>query len=204
MAKNKKQLKNTVETNNEKKSSVFQVITLTIIVPVLFTLAIVLIIAKVADVNVFDKAKEWTASIPFIGDDKQTADKENNSDDLVLEDRVVTLQAEVKEKEAQLFKLQDDLTKSSEEKEQLLIEQEKLVDEIAVLMRDKDDSKKEFKEIVTTFEKMSPKSSAPVLMKMSDAEAIKVLTNLKSDTLAAVLEKMPAENAAKYTTMMTK
>nr|WP_225941854.1 hypothetical protein [Sporosarcina limicola] len=81
--------------------------------------------------------------------------------------------------------------------------QEKLQDEIAVLVRGKDDSKREFKGIVSTFEQMSAKSAAPVIMKMSDAEAIRILTNLKSDTLASVLEKMPPENAAKYTTMMT-
>lgn len=204
MVKRNKQLNEITDDMPAKKNGFFQVLLLTVIVPLLFTLAVVLIIAKVADVNVFDKAKEWTASIPFIGDKNEEKVSTDNSDDLVLEERVVTLQAEIQEKEAELFKLQDNLDKSSSENEKLLVEQEKLLEEIAVLMREKDDSTKEFKEIVSTFEKMSAKASAPVIMKMSDAEAIKILTNLKSDTLAKVLEKMPAENAAKYTTMMTK
>jgi len=39
---------------------------------------------------------------------------------------------------------------------------------------------------------------------MSDAEAVQILTNLKSETLANILEKMTAEDAAKYTSLMTK
>ena len=170
------------------------------LIPLLFTTALVLIIAKFADVNVFDKAKELTGNLPFVTEKKE---EDPVMGDLVLEERVVTMQAEIQEKEAQLFKVQQDLDKSATENEKLLIEQEKLLDEIAVLVRDKDDSKRDFKEIVTTFEQMSAKSSAPVITKMSDAEAIRILTNLKSDTLASILEKMTPEDAAKYTTMMT-
>ena len=36
---------------------------------------------------------------------------------------------------------------------------------------------------------MSPKAAAPVLIKMSDTEALRILTNLKPDKLAAILEK---------------
>jgi len=172
-----------------------------VLIPLLFTTALVLIIAKFADVNIFDKAKELSGNLPFITEKKE---EDLVMDDLVLEERVVTMQAEIQEKEAQLFKVQQDLDKSATENEKLLIEQEKLLDEIAVLVRDKDDSKRNFNEIVTTFEQMSAKSSAPVITKMSDAEAIRILTNLKSATLASILEKMSPEDAAKYTTMMTK
>ena len=185
----------------EEKSGIFQKLLLWVLIPLLFTTAFVLIIAKFADVNVFDKAKELTGNLPFITEKKE---EDPVTGDLVLEERVVTMQAEIQEKEAQLFKVQQDLDKSANENEKLLIEQEKLLDEIAVLIREKDDSKRDFKEIVTTFEQMSAKSSAPVITKMSDAEAIRILTNLKSATLAAILEKMSPEDAAKYTTMMTK
>lgn len=171
------------------------------LIPLLFASAVVLVIAKFADVNVFDKAKEWSESIPFTGDKEK---QDDDAESLVAGEQVVTLQAEIKDKEAQLFKLQQDLETSADENEKLLIEQERLLDEIAVLQRDKDDSKRKFQEIVTTFEQMSAKSAAPVIIKMSDAEAIRILTSLKPDILASILEKMPAEDAAKYTTMMTK
>ncbi len=196
-----KQAEQASKVENEEKSGAFQKLLLWVLIPILFTMALVLIIAKFADVNVFDKTKELTGNLPFISEKKE---EEPVAGDLVLEEQVVTMQAEIQEKEAQLFKVQQDLNKSANENEKLLIEQEKLLDEIAVLIRDKDDSKRDFNEIVTTFEQMSAKSSAPVITKMSDAEAIRILTSLKSATLASILEKMSPEDAAKYTTMMTK
>ena len=59
-------------------------------------------------------------------------------------------------------------------------------------------------EIVSTFEKMSAKSAAPVITNLSDAEAIQILSSLKPDNLASILEKMSPEDAAKYTSMMTR
>lgn len=182
------------------KSNTFQKLLLWVLIPLLFTMALVLIIAKFADVNVFDKTKELTGNLPFATEKRE---EDPIMGDLVLEERLVTMQAEIQEKEAQLFKVQQSLDKSATENEKLLTEQGKLLDEIAVLVRDKDDSKRDFKEIVTTFEQMSAKSSAPVITKMSDAEAIRILTNLKSATLASILEKMSPEDAAKYATMMT-
>lgn len=201
MVKKAKQTEQITKVEQEGKSGTFQKLLLWVLIPLLFTTALVLIIAKFADVNVFDKAKELSGKLPFITEKKE---EDPVMGDLVLEERVVTMQAEIQEKEAQLFKVQQDLDKSATENEKLLIEQEKLLDEIAVLVRDKDDSKRNFNEIVTTFEQMSAKSSAPVITKMSDAEAIRILTNLKSATLASILEKMSPEDAAKYTTMMTK
>lgn len=201
MVKKSKQTEQQLNEDQEGKSGTFQKLLLWVLIPLLFTTALVLIIAKFADVNVFDKVEELSGNLPFITEKKEEVPV---AGDLVLEERVVTMQAEIQDKEAQLFKVQQDLDKSATENEKLLIEQEKLLDEIAVLVRDKDDSKREFAEIVTTFEQMSAKSSAPVITKMSDAEAIRILTNLKSATLASILEKMTPEDAAKYTTMMTK
>jgi len=199
--KKTKQAEKIPELEQEGKSGAFQKFLLWVLIPLLFTTALVLIIAKFADVNVFDKAKELSGKLPFVTEEKK---EDPAMGDLVLEERVVTMQAEIQEKEAQLFKVQQDLDKSATENEKLLIEQEKLLDEIAVLVRNKDDSKRDFNEIVTTFEQMSAKSSAPIITKMSDAEAMRILTNLKSDTLATIFEKMTPEDAAKYTTMMTK
>ena len=37
---------------------------------------------------------------------------------------------------------------------------------------------------------MSAKTAAPVIIKMSDAEALRILTSLKPDTVAKIYEKM--------------
>ncbi|MGN7386814.1 MotE family protein [Sporosarcina sp. SAFN-015] len=201
MARNSK-LKTDEKIVEKKKSTrLFQEVLLWTLIPLLFTTMVLLIIAYVADVNVFDKAKEWTKSLPFINE-KQVDDE--NVDDLVIEERVVELQAEIQDKEAQLFKLQEDLAKSDDEKQALLDEQKSLLAQIEALKMEKDDYKRDMKEIISTFEKMSAKSAAPVITKMSDAEAIEILSSLKPEVLAPILEKMSPEDAAKYTSLMTK
>ena len=199
MKKTKETTRGTEETK-EKSTGIFQILMLWVFIPLLFISAVLLILAKFTDVNVFDKAKELTGKLPFVS---EKVEEDAGTDTLVLEERVVSLQAEIKEKETELFMLQSDFDKSAEEKDTLLKEQQRLVGEIARLTSEQDSTKKDFKGIITTYEKMSAKSVAPVVVKMADAEAIRILASLKPDTLAAVLEKMSPEDAAKYTTMMT-
>lgn len=200
MKKTKETTRGSEETK-EKSTGIFQILMLWVFIPLLFTSAVLLILAKFTDVNVFDKAKEWTGKLPFVSEKNEEEDVGTNT--LVLEERVVSLQAEIKEKETELFMLQSDFDKSAEEKDTLLKEQQRLVDEIARLTSEQDSSKKDFKGIITTYEQMSAKSVAPVIVKMADEEAVRILASLKPDTLAAVLEKMLPEDAAKYTTLLT-
>lgn len=201
MARNSKLQTEEKIAEKKKGTRLFQEVLLWTLIPLLFTTMVLLIIAYVADVNVFDKAKEWTQSLPFT---KEKQVDEESGSDLIIEERVVELQAEIQEKEAQLFKLQEDLAKSADEKKSLLDEQTNLLAQIEALKMQKDDYKRDMKEIISTFEKMSAKSAAPVITKMSDAEAIQILTNLKPEVLAPILEKMSPEEAAKYTSLMTK
>ena len=173
-----------------------------VLIPLLFASAVLLIIAKITDVNIFDKTKELATNLPFVSEPNVKNDKEDEPD-LMLEERVVTLQAEIKEKEAKVFQLQEQLDTSEDEKEGLLIEQEKLINEIKTLESGTDSTKQKSTEIISTFEKMSAKSAAPIIINMSDTEAIQILTNLKPDKLASILERMPPEEAARYTTLMT-
>ena len=179
-----------------------QKVLMVVLIPLLFASAVLLIIAKITDVNIFDKTKELAANLPFVSEPKVKNDKEDEPD-LVLEERVVTLQAEIKEKEAEVFQLQQQLDTSADEKEELLIEQEKLINEIKALESGADSTKQKSTEIISTFEKMSAKSAAPIIINMSDAEALQILTNLKPDNLASILERMAPEEAARYTTLMT-
>ncbi|MCG7342870.1 hypothetical protein MHZ92_01920 [Sporosarcina sp. ACRSL] len=200
MARNSKLQTEEKIVEKKKGTRLFQEVLLWTLIPLLFTTMVLLIIAYVADVNVFDKAKEWTESLPF-GEKKQD---EEIGDDTIIAERVVDLQAEIQEKEAQVFKLQEDLAKSEDEKQALLDEQTSLLAQIEALKMEKDDYKRDMKEIISTFEKMSAKSAAPVITNMSDAEAIQILASLKPEVLASILEKMSPEDAAKYTSLMTK
>lgn len=181
-----------------KNTGIFQKLFYLIFIPVLFALAVILLISYFANINVFEEVNNLTNG---------QVDSEGNITEenaLVFEERVVTLQAEIQEKEAQVVKLQKQLDTFVSEKETLLIEQERLLEEIALLQRKQDNTKRDFDEIVSTFEVMSAKSAAPVITNMSDSEALRILSNMKPETLAGILEKMTPVQAAKYTELMSK
>lgn len=190
----------TQKTEKEASSKTLRNVMMGILVTLMLTTAVILVIAKFNNVNVFDTVKEMTQSLPFV---KSEEEQEQSQNDLILEGRVVELQAEIHEKEAEVNQLQQQLDTSANENEALLLEQERLLVEIEELKRAQDSTKQKQSEVVKTFEQMSAKSAAPVIVKMSDAEALQILTNLKSDRLAAILEKMSPDDAAKYMSMMT-
>ncbi|MFJ8063820.1 MotE family protein [Psychrobacillus sp. NPDC096426] len=184
------------EKNSAKGISKMKMFFYWFIIPLLFALALLLIIAQILNVNVFEKAKDLTG----VGKTEVvTEDKQTNR----LEERVVSLQAEIQQKEAEINQLQVKIENSSKSNEALLVEQQRLLDEIETLQREQTSTKQAYSEIVSTFEKMSAKAAAPVITKMSDAEALRILTSLKPDTVAKIYEKMTPEDAAKYTELMT-
>lgn len=201
MAKKENRIKTELEVQQPpRKSGGFQKFFIWILIPVMFVVAVLLVVATLMNTNVFDLGKKAVSSLPFVESEAQQA-----KDAVVIDDsKVVSLQAEIQEKEAEIAQLQKKLDDTTTEKEKLLTEQEKLQFEIEKLNREQDDVKRDFNDILSTFDKMSPKAAAPVLIKMSDAQALRILSSLKPDKLAAILEKMEPQDAAKYTELMAK
>ncbi len=200
MAKNNRIVKELEDQQPTRKSGGFQKFFMWVLLPIMFVVAVLLIVATLMNTNVFDLSKKALGNLPFVESEEQQAKKAVVSND----SKVVGLQAEIQEKAAEISQLQKKLDTTTTEKEQLLTEKEQLLFEIEKLKREQDDVKRDFNDILTTFDKMSAKAAAPVLIKMSDAEALRILSNLKPDKLAAILEKMDPQDAAKYTEMMSK
>lgn len=201
-----KRNKNTIEqqveeTDVETKSpGFFKKFFYLFLIPFMFLIAIALIIASVTEYNVFKMADDVVEKIPFINSDKKEDLVENSS---LNEQKVVELQAEIQEKEVQITQLQTQIDSSALEKEQLLEEQERLLVEIEKLKRDQEETQKEFNEILSTFEKMSAKTAAPILVEMSDTESLRIMSSMKPDTLSAIFTKMSPVDAARYTELLS-
>jgi flagellar motility protein MotE (MotC chaperone) len=185
---------------NEKSTSRFQWVLFAGIIPLLFAVVIALVVMTVAGVNVFEKAKEAGASIPVLSSVIPTDAKEEAAK---LEERVLSLQSEIEEKDSEISSLQGKIDSQEKEKERLVAEQEQMHAQIEEMEQIQQDNKRAFKEMISTFESMSAKSAAPVLLNMENDEAVKILSNIKPDTLAKILEKMPPPDAAKYTELLS-
>lgn len=189
------------EEAEEKSYSKLQWFIVIIIIPSIFALAVALIVAIVAGVNVIDKAKEYSNKLPFLTSDEERKEGKQTED---LEGKLIELRAEVKVREESLAELQTKLNSKDEKIEKLELEKEQLESEIDSLLAIQTDNKREFKDIVKTYETMSAKKAAPIITQMNDKDALEILAHLKSDTLAAIMEQMNATDAAKFTTLLTK
>ncbi|MGR3763862.1 MotE family protein [Rossellomorea sp. NS-SX7] len=184
------------EEKDTKSNSRFQWIVFVVFIPLLFAITVALVVMTLAGINVFEKAQ----SVPFVSN---ILPAENEQDQEQLKSRIVSLQASIEDKEAKISQLQSEIGGKEKENEKLqaTIEQQKL--ELEELRQIGEENKRAFKEVVSTFESMSAKSAAPVLLKMEDQEAIKILSSIKPDDLADILEKMPPEDAARYTGLLS-
>ena len=181
----------------EKKPGLFQKLFYYFLIPLTFTVAVVLIITYFTNTNVFQIADSIKDKIPFMSSEDEII--ENTS---LNEERVVSLHAEIQEKEAEINQLQTEIESATASNEELLLEQERLLNEIEQLKRAQEEAQLEFKEILKTYETMSAKKAAAILTEMTESEALRIMSSMKSNTLTAIFEKMEPADAARYTELL--
>lgn len=181
-----------------KKLGFFQMLFYWFVIPVAFTLAIVLIIAQVTNTNVFQIVDDAVAKLPFVDSEEEMIEST-----ALNQEKVVELQAKIQEKEAEVTKLQSEVESANAKNEELVIEIERLNYEIETLQRQQTEVSKDQQEILKTFETMSAKKAAPIILELSDDEAMRILSGMKTDTLSAILTNMPPAQAAKYTELLS-
>ncbi|WP_249316609.1 hypothetical protein [Bacillus sp. FJAT-50079] len=163
------------------------------IIPLLFALFIGLLITSLMGINVFEKAKEISGKLTAISNMKV-----ENENIVQLEEKIIHLDAEIQDKDAEISQLKSQIESKEAEQDRLLLEQQRLEETIAELRQIQDENKRAFKEMIMTFEAMTAKKSAPIIMEMKEEEALKILANLSTESLAKVMENMPAKDAAAY------
>ncbi|MFP3916188.1 hypothetical protein U5N28_00150 [Lysinibacillus telephonicus] len=195
MAKGKVQNANSIDQIEEEKSpGIFQKLFYLVLIPLLFVIAVLLVIATVTDFNVFEKASKLT------GFSSEESAEESSVD---YNKKIVELEAQVKEKEAEIAQLQSKLDSALAENKDNVAIQEQLQSKIESLQQTENEAKKEFEDILSTFEQMSAKSAAPIIAEMSDEEALKILSNMQPETLSAIFEKMDPAEAARYSELLS-
>lgn len=188
------------EEQETPKTSRFQWFIFAFLIPILFGITVALLVFTLSGNNIFETAREYSQKVPFLAsvfDDKKSHSQE------VMEEELIGLQAEIKDREARISQLESQLDSKDLELERAGLEKQRLEEEINELTAIKKENKRAFKDIVKTYENISAKKAAPILTEMKDEEAVKILSNVNSDTLAAIMEKMNPEDAARYTALLT-
>lgn len=183
-----------------KRASKFQTFIYVVLIPLLATITVALIAMTYLGYNVFELTKEYGQKLPFISSAVSEDAPDSKKD---LETKTIELEAEMKDREAKITRLETELESKDQEISRTELEMEQLEADIEELKAMKEENKRAFKDIVKTYETISAKKAAPILSQMSEMEALEILTNLKSDKLAEIMEKMEPEDAARYTELLT-
>ncbi len=190
----------TDEGREESKSNPIQWFLLVVLIPVLFAVTVALIVSTVAGVNVFEAAKEFGEKVPVFSN---IFSKDSEDDIDQLEKDRIELEGQIKNREAKIDQLQSKLENQDKEMERAQLEKERLLQEIDELSAIQEDSKRAFKDIVRTYETLSAKKAAPIISQMNEVEALRILTTIKPEALASLLEEMEPAKAAQFTELLT-
>ena len=191
MGKKINETENLVE---EKPYNKFQWV-LIVVVPLFFVILITLILMTVAGVNVFQIGEEIGSDIPVISNMLKD-EGEGDISTVQYQQKIVDLEAEIEDVNAQMAELESALVSKDEEIQSFNIERQRLQQEIEELKLAREDNRRAFKDIIRTYESMSPMKAAQIISALEEEEAIKVLSNIKADELSVILEKMdPADSA---------
>lgn len=189
-----------IEEKESQPVNRFQWFLFVIAIPALFAVVIALVVLSFAGINVFQTASELSGKIPFVSE-WVTGDKQPSVEE--YEKNIISLEAEIQDREAKMEQLEAKIESKDMEVERMQLEKTQLEAQIEELTAIQEENKRAFRDIVKTYESMSAKKAAPIIAEMENDEALKILTNIKAETLAAIMEKLPAEDAAKYTELLT-
>ncbi|HZG72181.1 MAG TPA: hypothetical protein VEY51_11670 [Chondromyces sp.] len=181
--------------------SAFQWAVFVIIIPLLFAITIALIVMTVAGVDVFEKAKQAGSNIPGLA--SLINDAPETSTDGESQKQITSLKQEIKDKEAEIEQLTKKLDQSQKEIEDLLVEKDRLEIEMEELKNEDREKENTEDDIIRTYESMSPKNIANILVNLTDNEAVGILSQMSTDKQADILEKLPPETAAQYTKLLS-
>lgn len=189
-----------VEEKENQEGNKFHAFLMVVAIPSLFAVVIALVALSILGINIFETAKDLGGKVPFIS---QYVKEESKPSTEEFEKNIISLEAEIKDREAKMEQLQSKIDSKDTQLKRVELEKAQLQAQIEELTAIQEENKRAFREIVKTYETMSAKSAAPIISNMETGEAVKILTNIKPESLAAIMEKLPADEAAKYTELLT-
>lgn len=186
--------------SNAKPPNKFQLLLLLVFIPAVFILIAAYTVTSLLDIDLAGKVKQAGISIPFVADSKE---KESAVSTVKKQEAAFTEENMLKKNE-QIADLEQQLESLQNKMEKIESENEGLKEDLHASSEEKeiDDGKKS--EIIAVFKEMSGKAAAPVLMNMTEGEAVRIMSQLPPEKVAQILEKMPADTAAKYAELISR
>ncbi|WP_243386861.1 MotE family protein [Bacillus kexueae] len=186
--------------NEEKSLSKLQWF-LIIVTSSIVTLVFIYFILYMVGIDPLQKVKEKAKTIPIISN---YIDKEENP---ISELEQITREFEkekeqftktIDEQQQMITALEKDLQLKEDELSELQAEFHSLQSELNALNREGEQKV----DITSIYEEMNPSKAAESIAVLSDESATQILTSLKQETIARILEKMDVQDRARMTKLL--
>ncbi|WP_409305425.1 MotE family protein [Peribacillus sp. SCS-155] len=185
---------------NEEKQSKLQWFVFVVLIPIIFTLVISIIVLTVAGVDVLKVSKDIGSHVPFLsGMLKDESEPEKTPTSASTNKKLNELESTIETQKTEMEKMESIIDSRDQQIQRNEAEKQQLEKELEDIRTAQTKTETELKAIIQTYETMSPKKSAPILTQLAEDESIKILSNMKADTLASIFEQMAPEDAARLT-----
>jgi flagellar motility protein MotE (MotC chaperone) len=194
--------------NNKQDYGRFQWFFFVVLIPLLFTVTLIVVILTVSGYDVLGKMKDVLANITGVEklvEDKQGMTSSNPKSDIDKKVEQLTevkrnLEKTIEEQVTMIAAYEKDLSNSEKEIQNLNQEIKSLEEQIEDI--NNAESKNKSKDIAKLYGKMSSKKAAEIIPKLKEADAMHILTSLDDKQVADILTKMTIDDSVKYTNML--
>ncbi|MCP3026120.1 MotE family protein [Halobacillus sp. A5] len=182
----------------KSKKTPIQSFFMIIVVPVVFTLTLVIVVLLFMGINVFEKAENTASQIPVVSEWFPTSEEEN------VQGSTERLEATIAENNSEIEQLEADNSDKESTIEELNHTIENLEYDLEPSAEEKDnEDSDQTEDMARAFQEMDEEEAAPIIENMDETIAIALLERIQSDQRGAILGVMDAETAAELTSLMT-
>lgn len=202
--------RNDVPIDKEESGGGFERILL-FLIPIIFTIVLVAVLLTLFNVNVRNGMMDVANKIPivknWVPDPKLTPEEEKEKK---LKDQEVSAEATIQELKKRLSEQEQSLKEMTEQKtaqenkaKELQTQIDDMQNQPAETEEPEEDSYiKQIRELSKMYANMSPSKAAPIMQNLTTEEMVLMLSEMKSNSRVAILEKMDPKTAAEATMML--
>ncbi|MBY0060309.1 MotE family protein [Priestia aryabhattai] len=187
----------------EKSYSKSQVFLFLIFIPGVFLILAAYIVLTLLGVNVNDKVSAMTQAIPFVSSEQSQKNENIQQSNEEMQKQIDSLQKKLSTEEKQAAAYEKTISTKDRQMDELKIKMRDMEDKADDEAKKQKDNQLAKKEVIATYENMSPKNAALIFAELKEDKAVAMFKQFKASTRTAILEKMDPKVAARYTTLLT-
>jgi flagellar protein FlbB len=179
------------------KASKLQWFLFVVVIPIIFTITLLLVILTIAGVNVWDTVGKVGSKIPVVSsfvDDPTDVKEENEQEE--TDKLIVELEGTIKDYKAQIDSLEFDVNSKNEQLDGLNATIEDLTAKLAEKQETAHAQEESVKKLSDSISVMEPEAAGPIFESLEKPLAVQILHQIPTEQRGKIFEVMDPEIAA--------